>query len=903
MQSGKDTRRFANGTVRILGSILMLLIFFFSFRSSTALSATTRTTRSENITLTMSLGSQPFVKLNGWLPVSISVTNTDKSDFSGTINISTYYLYPRAFDQRMPSPQIFTQAITVPHGSIKRVVLNIPFNAEPVVPNGVLAFLQDNHGQSVDSKTKDINAPLSQGDLSIGVFSDRSDRQASFSTLDKLTLPYHSNSPYVTFLTADTFPLETSVLENFDLIILDDFATNTLSHNQIVALQTWVNQGGILLEVGGPDWQRTLSPLPANLLPVTITGTSELPVGTHLLSESGISPPQASGKSAPNDRLTVPVTISNALLNAQANMGAVFSNTAVLSYNAMPMLVQSHQGQGLVYYLAFDPAETRLSHWQGNKTFWTQLLTRAFGDQLLISDQSPRYNSGQGGLLLRGGILPALQPSLAFIPLTFILLLSAYIAILGPIRLLITRRARRAYWNWRILLSSVVIFSLLSYGVIFYQKTSSLTENSLSIIRVNQDGSAAHVTTYMGVFVPNQDTFKIHIPNVSQAQAIANPLYSSKVALTGEDSSTPINYGTNETTITLEDAGIWTYHPFVFEHDLQLHGRVNATLSLNNERLVGIVHNTLATPVNDVYVLIPHSFAALGNLAAGETRQVNVPLQSLANNPNTLLANQIAESSGLPASYFPYQDQGQPRSEFQRHIAQLSILSGAGFSFLPCAGSCITHAIVNVNKGTIVPSHTSTPKTQLANGVDPLLINGAPATLLGWAAQSLDGAGAITVNGNVPRGTHDTLLQEPIALNLTPPFNVPANLLNGQVVGAQGSGLEMVSSDLYTMSTGSMNFEFTLPNSLNTTINTLTMTMPNLLTGKTVSPTGNSFVRALFYNWDKATWEALPYLDQTWIAANPQAYISADGRVLAQISSLSTTQGMVYFSKPYLSFS
>src|SRR5205823_5243758 len=80
-----------------------------------------------------------------------------------------------------------------------------------------------------------------------------------------------------------TLPDSDMLLENFNIIVIDNFESASLNAKQFLALRTWVNKGGVLLEVGGPDWKRTLGSLPADLIPVELQGTTTLPAGTSLL--------------------------------------------------------------------------------------------------------------------------------------------------------------------------------------------------------------------------------------------------------------------------------------------------------------------------------------------------------------------------------------------------------------------------------------------------------------------------------------------------------------------------------------------------------------------------------------------------------------------------------------------
>jgi hypothetical protein len=53
------------------------------------------------------------------------------------------------------------------------------------------------------------------------------------------------------------------------------------------------------------------------------------------------------------------------------------------------------------------------------------------------------------------------------------------------------------------------------------------------------------------------------------------------------------------------------------------------------------------------------------------------------------------------------------------------------------------------------------------NSNDPLLVAGAPATFIGWAEQSLDTSGDMTINGFKPGGLHETLVQAPLTLQIS----------------------------------------------------------------------------------------------------------------------------------------
>src|SRR5207244_10341482 len=179
----------------------------------------------------------------------------------------------------------------------------------------------------------------------------------------------------------------------------------------------------------------------------------------------------------------------------------------VLASDTTPLIVQSHLGQGTICYLAFDPTLEPVLSWSGTSALWKGLLLRTLGDQLVVPGSSPgfggptRFNPYRGNIdSLLQAFLPNTFPSITFI----LVLLLGYILVLGPVRFLIVRQLKRRDWSWRITLITVLVFSLLSYGLALQQKGTAVLSDTASIMRLGRPGTAgsanssAHTTTYLG---------------------------------------------------------------------------------------------------------------------------------------------------------------------------------------------------------------------------------------------------------------------------------------------------------------------------------------------------------------------------------------------------------------------
>jgi hypothetical protein len=870
------------------------------------------TNASKGPTMQADVGFNEDYREGYWTPVYVTLNNNG-ANFRGTLSINVFAGQPRATSPSFPSPWNFQRPVVLPAGSRQHLTLYVPFYLGNLPPRGVIVTLMGANGQTLATQAVPATTQLysvQMGELLIGELSGQ-DPNAGFGLLKSLSLPNQQSSFDVIGLNAATLPANATVLKNFDVLILANFDTRTLNAQQVMALQTWVNQGGTLIEVGGADWQRTLAPLPATLRLVTINGTTTIPQGTRLAPASTpyTLPPQSPLDKRPPVTLPTSVAASTAILSTQ---NAFSSNEIVSSYTSVdgtpvPLIVKARQGQGTILYLAVDPSLAPLATWSGTQALWRSLLLYALGDKFLIPNTVATYDSGPGQVLTRGGILTMLQPQSSLGPWIIIVLLLGYVVLLGPIRLLIVKHMKRPQlWGWRIFAGSALVFSLLSFGLAYYQKGAALTDDSISLVQINQGTSSAHITTYMGIYVPYQGDYTLRTPNADLIEPVSNTLLlNSPLSIPNGDGQASFTYDPNGTAMKMSNLGPWTYHPAVMEQDRQLHGGLTSQLMISNDQLVGTITNTMTTALSDAYVLLPRSFVRIGDIAAGETQRVDLQLHEVA--PWETLADEIARSGGLSSPYFPYQQHQYPRDDFERHMALLSALNGAGFSYLPCNGSCSTHAIVNGNT-LYVPLGNSQASSSSTR--DSLLMADASATLVGWTEQDLAGMDKVSINNQVPTGFHESFVQMPLSVDFAAPKQVPDDFITGQVVDIQSYDAEITLPGIYSMlqngSEGGITFEFTLPGKLNFHEHSLTIHEPDLTapSGSTTSGppinTSASHLKGRLYNWHTGQWDTIAFQHDAFTTTDITTYASSSGEVLMYLTIQNGANGRVFFSRPTL---
>ena len=853
-----------------------------------------------------------------WVPLQIMLNN-DGPDFTGKISINV----PAPYSGQNNTNSLYTyqSAVSLPSGAQKQVTLDVPFSFGAAgTTQNINVDLLDNTDQKISTQSTTLRS-LGPDDIFIGVLSDQS---TGFGPISQIQLPNPSASIFVEPLSATAtanatipaaiVPEKAEVLQNFNVIILDYFTSGSLSKGQIAALQSWVNQGGKLITVGGPEWRRTLSPLPADLLPVGVTGIDTLPAGTHLLPIGG---PTKSGPDVkgPADTLQAPVKISTATPQP--------GSTVLLASGNTPLIVQSQLGQGQVYYLAFDPTLDPIAGWSNAPNLWKGLLFRSLGDKLLATDIKTVYPTGlnQTQIVSSGmdGLLQSLFPN-SFPSVWLILfLLLGYVAMLGPVRLLLVRITKRRDWSWRIVLSTIVVFSLLSYGLAIQQKGTSIISSSISVMQLNRpanDHTTAHVTTSIGVFVPSEGNFQVHVPGDTLVQPISDQFRS----FSGSSAQQPatITSAATGTDVKLPGVEIWTVRSLVSTYNTQVQGDIISHLSMQNGTLMGTVSSTLPYTLSDVYVLIGNQYQPLGRLGAGETKQVSVTLNTTsadtqASGDPTTLADQIAISNNLSAPYGgSYSGNPSPQTPLQRHMAMLATLSGE-YDAYNCGGNNYCYAPARYNSGTgmtakvVVMYSGGGPQYQLQER-DPLLLAGAPATLIGWADNQTEGNNKVTINGNPAAGTQETLVQAPLDINFSGSVNLPSTLVTGQLVDVQNQGNNILLQypGIYTMTTGSMTFEFTLPNIPKLQASSMAISEPaNILKGSagqsgTQAPGDVNHLNAYLYNWQTSAWDSQSFSQYTLSVANAQPYVNAQGRVLLQFANQDSLLGTTLLSRPAL---
>ncbi len=423
-----------------------------------------------------------------------------------------------------------------------------------------------------------------------------------------------------------TFPAMPEGLYSFDCIVFggaSDIAP--LSPDAQAALAAWVHRGGQLFIATGERWQSALASIPPDLLPVTVDSSQTIDNLAPLADLAGGEPP----------------TQTSVVALAALKEGAA-GGTVIATSGNLPLVVERRAGDGRVTFLAFDPDIAPIAEWDGADALWKGLLRTRVG-QDAWSGMPPEINPRQMETAPLVGALsqiPALDlPSIKLLAG----LLGAYLLVISPINYLVLRRLNKLSWAWASTLVLVGGFALASYGVGSRIRGSDVIVNTISIVQGEGTGSGpASARTFVGLFSPSKSSYEVDVGGAS-----GSPVLLSQMPPSSDPWSSGYQTGGGGTLVQgnpaqVRDLGVsqWASRFFMAEHHPADPPRVTGDLRFEGDALRGTITNPTNVALRDCSVFVGMSIVLIGDLAPGESKEIELDLSTVKANPN-----------GMPLSY------------------------------------------------------------------------------------------------------------------------------------------------------------------------------------------------------------------------------------------------------------
>lgn len=513
-------------------------------------------------------------------PMTATLTNNGEA-FQGEFQVKVY-TYENT-DSGFQKYALYSQKLELPEGATKQVSMELGLNT---VRRFMEVSLVDEGGNVVFQKHVPVDA-LSPETVAVGVLSEQ---PAQVQYLAGMNL---SEKTSVFFLDRDTFPESQSVMENFAVLIIDDFDTATLGDAQKKALKNWVDNGGLLVLGTGVQAQKVLSGL--DFVDVSLNGTQ---------SVSGISAPDGTALSLSAPLTVAGISAEKASVKWEANGTPL---TSLMPYGGGYVLL-NHFALGLAPF-ANMPQQTAVL-----KGLCSGLYDAEGENAGAEITNQLRYAANSFPSVTGNSIV------------VIFLAVGIYIVLAGPVMYLVLKKKDRRELGW----ITIPVLSVVFFGVVFLLAGRSTYHNGMistkAIVEMEEGSSVGETQIAMAMKVPgNGDvTLESELPIPVQPQ-LDNGWYDGNGKAEEIDYKVTTGDGTN---IVFYDNMAWETNFVGASATLELGGSVTSNVAFDGEKVVGTVTNGTSVNFMDAYLKLDYVYIPLGELPAGETMEVSYDLST-----------------------------------------------------------------------------------------------------------------------------------------------------------------------------------------------------------------------------------------------------------------------------------
>jgi len=538
-----------------------------------------------DVNLTARLGFDGYCKEGNWLPIHVEIENTGP-DLNAIVQVG--------YENARGGKTVTSMDVLLPTRSRKEFFLYI----YPETRSRSMSVSLVAKGHTL--KKKDLAATcLSTNNMLFGVLADNPSTYDVLSEVKPL-----SGFARVAQLSISDLPTSAQAWSSLDALVISNVDTGKLTPEQKQALKLWLGAGGKLLVVGGLKWQGTAAGL-KDFLPVKVDRT---------LSLRGLSELQAYVKDL------TPLEAETVLAAGSLQEGA----TVIVKQDGIPLVAQKQMGAGTVYYFAADPALRPLSGWSGMKDLYNAM----FGFKV----PAPTWDNQQSFSYYDVSQALARIPELGLPSIFYICgLLFFYIIVIGPLNYFVLRRIKRRELAWFTVPILVVIFTGLSYSTgLLYRGTTPIL-NRLAVVQAWDGVDRAHVRALVGIYSPVRAKYDLE----ATENFMITPTESGGMDLQSNSDWTALLEDSKMVMpdVRVEIGGMKTV---AFEGDLPalpISHDLAITVDQNRPMLSGTISNKSPYTLQDAFLVTPGQWSRLGDLAPGETKQINVSLVGGANGP------------------------------------------------------------------------------------------------------------------------------------------------------------------------------------------------------------------------------------------------------------------------------
>lgn len=548
-----------------------------------------------------------YFKYGEWLPVWVEINNRG-ADMTAELRVIV----------SGANPMQFTAPVDLPAGSRKRLPIYI-------LPNNFsrqLVVDLVSGDTRLASRRVSVN-PQATITYLIGLISTE---RGALSMIDDIEIPGTRRPVQLVDLNLEDLPERFEGLRSFDVIVINDLDTSSLSVNQRNAIESWVRQGGRLVLGGGAGAQSLAAGLGASLFPLSDLSTVEL---TSVFGLEEYIGPDSQGNSRPV-RVPGPFIAASGKANG-ANLLA--------AEDGLGLLYEWKLDRGWINFSALNLSGSPFDAWNGTTEFWNRLIAeKASYPEYAAPDMSARQQFASG-MSYPLSNLPMLDlPSVSALAL----LLTFYILIVGPVNYLFLRRRNSLHFAWITIPVITLVFSAASFGLGYAMHGTDIFVNKIAVIQLEPSGRA-RVDSFIGLFSPAQSAYEVTFDDgglISPLNPYFDPWNSGAGSAVLPESRRIVLVQGNPAVVRGLNIEQWSMQSFMAEGLPIDFGVIHADLRLEGDSLRGKITNSSPYSLQDAALTFGNKYAKLGDLPPSGSADVSLDL-----------VGSTSQNVGQPISY------------------------------------------------------------------------------------------------------------------------------------------------------------------------------------------------------------------------------------------------------------
>ncbi len=629
-----------------------------------------------DITMQVSGGYDGVARLGAYIPYNILLINKGRA-VVGEVQIEI----------KMDSERktIFAKPCNLPEGSTKEIVITAPvFTAR----RAVTVRVQEN-GRTLKEMEYKFFKMIPPDMKTVGILSSDN---AAYGFLNGIELPVRGSAVYeehqklimasggystssvvreavdvnavkkesvLIRLEKETMPDDLKVMNGFDVLIISNFDTGTLSAAQSEVLEKWVENGGTLVVGTGVNWKKTYDALPETLKRFSVTGIESVAPPSELaefaekeftsdvkmeliLGDIGFE----GAEKTKTDRTGNDGNKENA--GGDENSGnnneingkrqaeySSYKDEVIAGSVERPLAVKYVNKQGRVLLLMFDPGMEPFTAWDGKQQFWEGLLFHVSANVKYYSQTGDGYyyqsinKSHQFDYLTRQ-VPEDKKPPFLFMFIT----IAVYTVIIGPVMYILLKRKDRRDLNWLVVPAVSLLCLFVIYMVGFRTRYKTAVLNAISLITLDMENRKADIETGMSIFNNKKGDLEL---TYSKDSKIEYDIYNSNsqryVSYTSgnEPESRVVSklLFTEPLSYELYDVGLWepkylsAHRSESFENKL-----IVSSVQIKDGNFSAVIKNQTGYDLMDTFISIGSNIFGIGDILPEQEAVVEVNLNS-----------------------------------------------------------------------------------------------------------------------------------------------------------------------------------------------------------------------------------------------------------------------------------